>query len=144
MDISLFYDQFFRPDIRLERGEPDVDDGLETAVLVSLFTDRREGDERGWWGDAFDDEPLGSRLWKLDREKMTPAIIGQAQTYCQEALEWLKTEGIASKILIDISIISSDKLGIAVEITRPNGETVGYKWRYLWKYQELEPVNNRR
>ena len=72
-------------DLVLSPGEsPDLqgDDGLLTALLISLFTDRRAHDDdplpdervgvpsdmRGWWGDYFETErpdPIGSRLWLL-------------------------------------------------------------------------------
>ena len=51
--------------------------GLRSAVLISLFTDRRaepgdvpEGeDPRGWWADVLGEEGdrIGSRLWLIDR-----------------------------------------------------------------------------
>ena len=52
-------------------------DDLASAVLISLFTDGLAGDDdippdgsgdrRGWWGDAGEDIPIGSKLWLLDR-----------------------------------------------------------------------------
>ena len=55
------------------------DDGLQTAVVLSLFLDARarpddgaEGHRRGWVGVAFTPEDrVGSRLWLLKREKHT-------------------------------------------------------------------------
>ena len=53
-----------------------ADGGLQTAVLVSLFSDRRVREDelqpgvstrRGWWGDRLsdDNDEIGSRLWLL-------------------------------------------------------------------------------
>jgi hypothetical protein len=60
------------------------DPGLGTALLLCLFLDARAqpGDEipdggsdrRGWWADTLEEggQPWGSRLWLLDRAKITP------------------------------------------------------------------------
>ncbi|WP_234448239.1 phage GP46 family protein [Komagataeibacter oboediens] len=87
-----------------------LDNPLKSAVMVSLFTDRvapqqptsddtavgiqsptgptgaATADWRGWWGDAFADRPIGSRLWQLrhaghparDRghRQRSPAVAG--------------------------------------------------------------------
>ena len=84
---------------------PALADGadLETAVLISLFTDARAADDdrlpgaaddrRGWWGG-----PLGSRLWLLVREKATNETRLRAEDYCREALAWMRTDGVADRI----------------------------------------------
>ena len=62
---------------------------LKTAVVISLFTDRRVNEEdvpngelnRGYWGDMDlpEGESLGSKLWLLKREKLTPETINAAR-----------------------------------------------------------------
>ena len=83
------------------------DDGLETAILVSLFTDARVREEelpsghtwrRGWWGDAVDDEPdvTGSKLWTLRRSKATQEVLVQgARRSAARRLRWLMRDGVA-------------------------------------------------
>lgn len=87
-----------------------MDDGLDTAVLLSLFTDRRaeagdefSGDPRGWWGDALavtDDRPvaMGSRFWLLAREKQTVPVLRRAEAYARQALQWMLDDGVASAL----------------------------------------------
>ena len=51
----------FGADININNGDLSADNGLATAVMISLFTDARapdltllpagENDVRGWWGD---------------------------------------------------------------------------------------------
>ncbi|GLS03775.1 hypothetical protein GCM10007860_09200 [Chitiniphilus shinanonensis] len=96
-------------------------DELDTAVLLSLFTDRRaapnddvEGDPRGWWGDAIavGDEravPLGSRLWLLAREKQTASALRRAEAYGREALQWLIDDGHARSVSV---AASAPRLGL--------------------------------
>ena len=61
-DIALSWDNAaWRADIGLARGDLATDDGLRTAVLISLFTDAPARDDDplpapgyrgGWWGDG--------------------------------------------------------------------------------------------
>jgi len=91
-------------DIALDGPELTVDNGLRTAVIISLFTDRRAADDdvipdgsndrRGWWANPL----LGSRLWLLSREKQTDEVLQRARGYVDEALRWLIDDGIASRI----------------------------------------------
>ncbi len=83
---------------------------LATAVIVSLFTDRRAGpddalplrqaDRRGWPGDEVMSagDSWGSLLWLLQATKVTPDVPERARFAAQEALAWLVREGIASRV----------------------------------------------
>lgn len=121
------------------------DDGLETAVVLSLFTDRRAeeddalpgggDDRRGFWGDAWPDVPgdrIGSRLWLLHREKQTPAVLGRAQQYAREALTWLIDDGIASAVDVVASIPRGGILALEIGITRPANPPIRYRFERFW------------
>ena len=94
-------------DWALRGGDLVADDELATAVVLSLFTDRLAGasdelpgatDRRGWWGDAYAPVPgdlIGSRLWLLARAKRTPQTLRLAQTFIEEALQWMLQDGVA-------------------------------------------------
>lgn len=119
-------------DIAIENGDLAHDDGLRTAVILSLFLDRRAedgdvasgADRRGSWMDATLDDPndkLGSRLWLLSREKELPATAQRARLYTEEALAWLVAEGVASRIETDATWIAPGVLQIHVQIFLVNG-----------------------
>lgn len=134
-DLALRFDpEALICDLALERGQLATDDGLRTAVLVSLFTDARARDDdplpqrgedrRGWWGDALatiDGDAIGSRLWLLDREKITGQTVIRAREYAREALAWLITDRVVASIDIEVEAIRPETLAIAVTITRPTG-----------------------
>ncbi len=133
-DVALIWqNDLWSADVALERGALLTDDGLRTAIIVSLFTDARArdddplpspGDRRGWWGDALpeaDGDRIGSRLWLLAREKRLSSVLGRAQDYASEALAWLVDDGIASKVDVSAELIGEATLGLQVEITRPAG-----------------------
>lgn len=146
-DIGLFLkDNLF--DLQIANGDLTGDNGLETAVSISLFTDRRVSDEelppleknkKGWWGDMFpevDQDQIGSRLWLLNREKRTQETLRRAEDYAKEALKWLIDDGVASSITT-VAIYDTNKfLQLDVTITRPTGRSSRYL--VLWDEQALK------
>lgn len=111
-DLGLTYPK----DYSIAHGDLTIEEGLETAILVSLFTDRRAGDDdalldpdsdsrRGWWGDLVspveERDRLGSRLWLLDRSKVTQEVVNAAKNYIEEALEWMLIDKVAVKIEVN-------------------------------------------
>ena len=126
------------PGLGLESGND-----LETAVFLSLLTDRRAGDDelphgetdpRGWWGDLVPLSPdyvLGSRLWLLRREKHLPSVLERARWYAEEALAWLVTVGAAAAVTVETSAPLRDRMRIDIGITRPDGSETRYE--VLWE-----------
>jgi len=118
--------------VRPDGLEFETDQGLETAVIISLFTDRRAGqddalpdardkDRRGWWGDAYADTPgdlIGSRWWLLRRSKATQETINRAKSYAEEALAWMVEDGVAKSVEVTAEKISGIILGVRTVITR--------------------------
>ena len=119
---------------------------LETAVLISLFTDRVANpgdttsngnpDPRGWWGDnqpSGNTVPIGSRLWLLDRSKHTQKVLQQAQTYAQEALQWMIEDGVCARITVFAEWQAGNFLGMLVTIYRQDGTTVPLNFKWAWE-----------
>lgn len=129
----------------VEGGDLASDDGLQTAVAISLFTDALcSADEaaaasaptrRGWWGDAFADVPgdlIGSRLWLLAREKRLPAVMERARQYAAEALQWLVDDGVAESIEVQAERVGADILALGITITRRNEPVARYRFEAFW------------
>ena len=128
-DLALLWDDMFgEGDLGLEGADLERDDGLRTAVLVSLFTDRRaapgdvadDEDPRGWWGDLLGPEGdrIGSRLWLLDRAKETPDVPVRAEEYVQEALAWMIEDGVADLVEVSAQWLARGRLSIEPVISR--------------------------
>ncbi len=133
-------------DLAIERGAVVLDAGLRTAILISLFTDARapddaelpedSADRRGWWGDDFPSavqgrDDIGSLLWLLARSKITRATVNRAREYARAALAWLITDGIASRLDVQVEAQDGHRLAIRVELDRPDGparELYDYVW----------------
>lgn len=123
----------------------EIEDGILSAVIISLFTDRQadvsdplpsEGDRRGWWGDALSDiegDKIGSRLWLLSREKQMQSVVVKAKEYATESLMWMVEDGVASGINVRAEIVRDGVLGISVEIYRPKKTVVKYLFEGFWE-----------
>ncbi|NNM69859.1 MAG: phage GP46 family protein [Gallionella sp.] len=117
------------------------DSGLQTAVLISIFTDRAalpddvipdgSGDPRGWWGDD-PEHPIGSRLWLLHRAKQTNETLLRAKDYLIEAVQWLIDDGAVAKFDIVVQWAAPSLLGATVTAYRQDGQTVAIKFNYDW------------
>ena len=145
-DIGIFINNScFDLDILNDDIRPD--DGLETSIIISLFTDKRvdddslpigESSKRGWWGDALalnDLDQIGSRLWTLDRSKINNETLRRSEELAKESLEWMIEDQIASEIKI-ISEYNDDKhLIMNISVSRPNRDDE--KFSILWNSQEI-------
>ena len=139
----------FGGDLVLFGFDLERDDGLETAVIISLFTDRRasaeqippeypQDDLRGYWGDitnASATDQTGSLLWLLAREKQLPQILSRAEQYCREALAWMIDDMVATKISVVASFYSLGVMLLEINIDRPTGPAVRYRYNYEWSAQ---------
>jgi len=134
--------------------ELESDAGLETAVIISLFTDRRakiddilpdsnNPDRRGWWGDLVSDienDQIGSRLWLLNREKTLKSVLIRTKEYAKEALNWLIEDKVVTKIEISAEKygpVGQDILALLVQIYKPDGTIVPFKYEAQWIAQGL-------
>lgn len=126
-------------DIALEGGDLVLDEGLVSAILVSLFSDarvpgQRPEDQRGFWGDARED-PIGSQLWLLERAKATQETAAAAADHARRALRWLVREGIAQDVRATASYIRQGFLALEIVIERGTAR----RWTALWEaFEDFE------
>ena len=139
----------FGGDLVLFGFDLERDDGLETAVIISLFTDRRanaeqippeyeQDDLRGYWGDLTNvsaTDQTGSLLWLLDREKELPQTLSRAEQYCRDALAWMIDDVVATTIEVAASYHSRGVMLLVIDIYRPTGPAVRYRYNYEWSAQ---------
>jgi phage gp46-like protein len=139
-------------DFYLENADLATGQDLHSAVIVSLFTDRRAriddplpydaGSRRGWWGDTFEPiqgDRIGSRLWLLSREKQTQATLARAQEYCREALRWLIEDGVASRVDVEVTYPRMGVMAIFVGIDKPTGREE-FRFDYPWQQIQADVV----
>jgi phage gp46-like protein len=157
-DLQLFYKPVANElgflDLNMSGADLATGNDLQTAVLVSLFTDRRalsddrlpdpNESKRGWWADSVSEivgDKIGSRMWLLHREKQTPETLNRAKEYAQEALNWLIEDGISNRVQVDAEWIRMGVLGLRIMIERPAESPVTFRFNYVWdQLDQVTPV----
>jgi len=139
-------------DWRIEPPDLEHTHDLETAVLISLFTDRladpddvlpdNTGDRRGWWGDTGKDppDPIGSKLWLLVREKQTNQVRLRAEDYAREALQWMLDDGAADQIDVVAAWIEFQHLQIRIDIWRDGALLFRGRYSRAWTAEWLDAI----
>lgn len=133
-DVALFLTED-GGQLRYSGGQPKMDPGgLETAVTISLFTDR------GWCGN-FLDQNIGS-----DFERTITAVPITAQTLRdineagQDALQWMLTDRIATTVTVNATSPTLNRIDVDIEIIRIEGVTVNIYYQLNWIAGVLRPV----
>ncbi len=105
-------------------GDLKATDSIDTALLMSLFTDKRAdsseireaGQRRGWFGDLFNDDPnykTGSKIWlHIDQGIVDEGTLSNINDKALNSLNWM----IEDSIVDDIKIFSSIKSNTEIEI----------------------------
>jgi len=148
---TVFIDMEHGADYALAGLGLEDDTSLDTAVIMSIFTNRRASDDdvlppgsddkQGSWMDSFADvegDKIGSRLWLLARAKLTADTVAKVKFYLDECLAWLVTDGIAKAVNVTAEIARYHPLGIIasiIEIQRPDGTTTRYQFANLWRQE---------
>ena len=150
-DLLLAWDNdSWSADLLLADGALSTDDGMRTAILISLFTDARApagaelpergADQGGWWGNDFpaDDTrggELGSTLWLLRRAKVTRAVIEQARQAALSALAWLIEDGVVSALDVEAEAQAEggtlQRLALGIWLERPAGPA-RQRFDFVW------------
>jgi phage gp46-like protein len=123
-----------------------TDDGLETAVLLALFLDRRaedsdelpaqDVDRRGWWADGlgeFADDRFGSKLWLRTRSKQNEGTRLALEGDSREALQWMLDDRVASAVEAAAVYPAPGRVDLLVTIRRPSGDAVSFRFNRNWE-----------
>lgn len=139
-DISIVW-KATAGDFVLAGADLQSGDDLATAVVISLFTDRvaqiddmipdGSGDPRGWHGDD-PAAPIGSRLWLIFRGKRTQQTLTDAQSYAQEALQWLVDDGVIADFDIDVEWQTPSTLAMRVTLFKTDGTQRVLAYAWVW------------
>lgn len=132
--------------------------GLDTAIFMSLFLDARadddntehptgvkvfgKADNRGWWGVELlrvagllgAGEEYGSRLWQFRRAKLTPRTLENMTRACDEALAWLVSSEIATKVDVLMSVTVAGRADILIIVHR--NQDVPVQFSFVWDSME--------
>lgn len=128
----------------------ELESTLATAVVLSLFTDRRAGrdnllplhsdDKRGWCGEEFMPVPAaggepdawGSLLWLEWTGKVTPDVLVRSRFAAKEALAWMLRDGVASRVDVAAQWVGPNEDRLAVQPTIWQGGAALPVYDVLW------------
>ena len=138
-DILISWDEAHsRGDFVLAGQTLETGKDLQTAILISLFSDRMarpddsipDGtDPRGWWGD----ENIGSRLWLLSRAKQTQDTLQRAYDYIVESLQWMLDDGVVARFDVMCEWTRPSFLGAQIIAYKQDGtQLLTGKYVYAW------------
>ncbi|MCK5602308.1 phage GP46 family protein [Candidatus Pacearchaeota archaeon] len=95
---------------------------IDTAILMSLFTDKRAtaseiqegGQRRGWFGNAFNDDvtyEVGSKLWiHSNQGRMNNALLNDLNDKALDCLQWMLEDNVVSDIQVDSEILDTQEV----------------------------------
>ncbi len=125
MDAAFEITKETAGDLVYQNGVLKTDSGLRTAILISLFSDAREGNQRGWWGGE-----IGSKLWTLQNAKRSAETLKKAQEFAQKALSWLIEEKICKKATVSAAYDNYGRLMLSVDLQKHDGNA---RFDFLWR-----------
>lgn len=129
-------------DITFENGDFKSTDGLDTAIIMSLFVDKRATEDempdaslrRGWIGNELNsniDYEIGSKLWLLDQSRVVQKTVNDSESYVADGVSHFIDDSIAKQI--DVSSTSSgSNIEINIEFTRDDNQ-IENKQYLLWE-----------
>jgi len=119
-------------DILLQNGQPVMEQGLSTAVYITLFS----GD---WWANAVSEEAekLGSELETVFSRTLSNQTRLDAEEYARQALKWMLDSGIAVSIEVEATILAGGTLGLSVRITQPDETVEELRYQVNWANQQI-------
>jgi len=127
-------------DLTFKGGQPVMDQGIENAAMISLFT------EPNWCGNIFFQDPnekIGSQYLEKARQPITLASLNDTRSAAENALSWMTRSGIASKIaavvnnprtnwLQSVILIQPPGRDLDILLVKKNGSN--------WISQKLDPA----
>lgn len=121
-------------------GDIESADFFDTAILVSLFAERRANESevfeasmrRGWIGnESTPGFEIGSKIWLYEQSRLTRTSINGMTVAISQALQWFIDSGYAVSIGDIELIVTTTGLDLSFTIRRPNSK-VEKRYYTLW------------
>ena len=121
-DVRLFY---FTADgtlpgtgrLCIENSDLIADNTIATAIVNSLFIDKRYNNEQGFWGDVLLGRSIGSLLWTLERSTINETTLVLIKQYSTDALQWLLDQKIVTSIDVSVYRQSTNRINLEIHYT---------------------------
>lgn len=123
-------------------GQPVMDQGLENAVQISLYT------KKGWWGNTL----LKNENQKIGSDFQSVRVVQDVQTIndyradAELALKWMQDEVLASKITVTVTNPYTNQIWTNITIEPPGQDAQSLlfiKNGMNWIFQATNPASDR-
>ena len=142
-DIKAFQNTAGEWTLGITDGDLTEEDGFDTAIAMSLFTDARAPDNavvipekrKGWMGNLespVEDRELGGLLWLVDQSKLTQDTLNTSVNYARLALNWFIEDQIANSIVVTGEIVPRSGIRLKVVFTALSGK-ISTHYFNLWE-----------
>lgn len=142
-DISLVRTSNQDFDIDFDGEDVSMSDSLQNAVILSLAIWNRSeiasgvaatrNVQGGWWADALNELPLGSKLYTVFRERLDESSLEKAKGMVKDALQWLIDDGVAKDVSVSASIAGRTSAEFVISVSKPDGDDEEFKWKTNWE-----------
>ena len=133
-------------DLGVANNDFEIEDGLITAVYLSLYTDQRAAvddelddinDRRGWWGDTLETggDKIGSRIWLYERQKITTQVMAKIKESIEDCLQWMIDDGVVADIQVTLEKNGLDKIYTEIKLYRESENFIAVAFSDLWAAQ---------
>jgi len=137
-DIKLVWNPAIQyADWVIEDGTIASGDDLETAVIFSLFTWRRDIPYGyfGWWGDTYETTgQTGSRLPEMIRAyyNSEASLILRLNDIIAECLQWLIDANVVASFDIVSNFTSRSAVASTITAHKPDNTTQVFSYSWAW------------
>lgn len=128
-------------DLTFIGGQPVMDQGLENAVNISLFT------EPGYWGNVLfeeDSEKIGSDYQRTARGSITLSKLNTIRQSALNATSWMTSDNIASNIEANVTNPKANRLESIILVQPPGRDfevLLATRYGENWVSQKVYPAN---
>ena len=118
-----------------------VVDGLEPAIIASLFSDRRAASDevsdplkrRGWIGNLVSEvagDNFGSGLWLYEQRRLSGDVISGLRLEAEQSMAWMIDMRLAAGVEARVLAVPAKRQTLmAIDIIETSGDTTSFAYR---------------
>lgn len=140
-DLALKQTNELLFDLDFNGSDLALSDSMQGAVALSLGCFIRSGvtgvanlanQLGGWWGNALNELPMGSEIWKLFSRKVDAKTADEAAKIAEKSLAWMVTDGVAKSIEVTGEAYKTG-VNLSVRVNKPDGTDDTFVYQVNWE-----------
>jgi phage gp46-like protein len=130
-------------------GQPIMDQGIENAALISLFTTKVKSEKIDWWGNSYArrvSQKIGSAFEVEAKKTITISQLSKIRNAGELALQWMIDVGAALKVAGSVINPQSNRIEAAFGIEPPSQDLnilLLKQYGANWIAQKNDPANEK-